>query len=491
MDFDQVSIEALVRCSDVAVLLVNENLEIAWASPAALRLFGAGHGPLPDLVDPDEASAVAAYLDRVADAGGAAVRLTCSVPVEGSAPRRVDMVGRDLRSVRGLGHLVVVAHDVTGWAEREAELHMRATTDQLTGLANRSTLTDHLARTIRSTSDADLGPAVLLFDLDRFKSVNDSLGHAGGDQILAETGRRLAAGIGGIGTAYRVGGDEFVVILDRATDAGALEVADALLASVSEPVTIEQGRTVSISASVGVAIPGRDLQHASALLSAADAAMYRAKAAGRSRVQKYRQEDRDWALARKRSVEDLTERLAELNREKEALVEAISVDYRTGLANTAAFDADHERLHARMGRSGDPYSVLLVDVDFFHGFNYRYHYLEGNRVLKQLSAVLTANVRDGDRVFRWGGEEFAVLLPDTRLVPAVAVAERLRAAVQAMGIEHSGNPFGVVTVTVGVVEATADHIGPDDVFEAVSALLVAGKDAGRNRVVTPKEQTDS
>ena len=491
MDFDQVSFEALVRCSDLAVLLVNESLEIVWASPAARLLFGAGHGALPDLVDPDEASAVAAYLDRVANAGGASVRMTCSVPVEGTTSRRVDMVGRDLRSVPGVGHLVVVAHDVTGWAEREAELHTRATTDQLTGLANRSTLMDHLAHIIRSTSEADLGAAVLLFDLDKFKSVTDSLGHAAGDQVLAEVARRLADGIGDVGTAYRLGGDEFVVILNRATDIGALETADALLASVSEPVTLEMGGTVSVSASVGVAVSGGDLGHPAALISAADAAMYRAKSAGRSRVQKYRRGDRDWALARKRSVEDLTERVAQLNREKEALLEAISVDYRTGLANTAAFDAEHERLHSRTQLLGDPYSVLLVDVDYFHRFNYRYHYLEGNRVLKQLSAVLTANIRDGDRVFRWGGEEFAVLLPATRLAAAAAVAERIRAAVQAMGVEHSGNPDGVVTVTVGVVEATSAHVRADDVFEAVSALLVAGKDAGRNRVVTPADRPES
>ncbi|MDE3206861.1 MAG: GGDEF domain-containing protein [Acidobacteriota bacterium] len=183
--------------------------------------------------------------------------------------------------------------------------------------------------------------------------------------------------------------------------------------------------------------------------------------------------------------------MAQLNREKEALLQAASVDYRTGLANAAAFDAAHEQLHSRMRRSGDPYSVLLVDIDHFHGFNHLYHYLEGNRVLSQVSAVLRSTVRDGDRVFRWGGEEFAVLLPATRLAAAAVVAERLRAAVQAMGVEHAGNPPGVVTVTVGVAEATGSDVCADDVFEAVSALQAAGKDAGRNRIVTPADPPDS
>lgn len=491
MESDGVSIEALVRCSDVAVLVVGDGLEIVWASPAALRLVGARHGPLPDLVDPEEASAMAAFLDRVGDAGGAAVRMSCSVPVDGSTARRVDMVGRDLRSVRGVGHLVVVAHDVTGWAEREAELHRRATTDVLTGLGNRSSLMDHLGQAIRSAPLDGVGPAVLVFDMDGFKSINDQLGHALGDQVLAEVARRLAAGIEGIGAAYRLGGDEFVVILDRAADTAAAEAANALLASLGDPLPIGHGNTVSVTASAGVAVAGGDLRHAAGLLSAADAAMYRAKSAGRSRVQGYQREDRDWALARKRSVEDLTATVAQLNREKEALLQAAAVDYRTGLPNAAAFDAEHEQMHSRMRQSGDPYSVALVDIDFFHGFNYHYHYLEGNRVLKRVSAVLSDTVRDSDRVFRWGGEEFAVLLPATRLAAAGVVAERIRAAVQALGIEHAGNPGGVVTVTVGVVEAEARHLCADDAFEEVSALLVAGKDAGRNRVVTPPDQPDS
>ncbi len=183
-------------------------------------------------------------------------------------------------------------------------------------------------------------------------------------------------------------------------------------------------------------------------------------------------------------LELLSERVAQLNREKEALLQAVSADQRTGLANAAAFDADHAQLHARFERSSEPYSVVLVDVDHFHEFNhrYRYHYLAGNRALRQLADTLAATVRKGDRVYRWGGEEFAPLLPSTRVDSAVLVAERIRCEVQGMAIEHCGNPSGVVTVTVGVVEAGQGE-SADGVFESVSALLVEGKDAGRNRVV--------
>lgn len=88
---------------------VDDDLGLLWATPAAVRLFGAGHGQLPDLVDPDSASAVAAFLDRVAGAGGSSVRISCAIPVEGSSDRRVDLVGRDMRGVEGVGCVVVVS----------------------------------------------------------------------------------------------------------------------------------------------------------------------------------------------------------------------------------------------------------------------------------------------------------------------------------------------------------------------------------------------
>ncbi|HET6965097.1 MAG TPA: GGDEF domain-containing protein, partial [Acidimicrobiales bacterium] len=179
---------------------------------------------------------------------------------------------------------------------------------------------------------------------------------------------------------------------------------------------------------------------------------------------------------------------AQLSREKEALLQAVSVDHRTGLANTAAFDADHAQLHSRFERSGDPYCLLLIDVDNFHAFNHRYHYLAGNRVLKRIAAALADTIRSSDRVYRWGGEEFAVLLSGTRLDAAAVAAERARAAIEQLGIEHAGNPPGVVTVTVGVAEPAVGESGAD-LFEHVSALLVEGKDRGRNRIVLPPAGT--
>jgi diguanylate cyclase (GGDEF)-like protein len=104
-----------------------------------------------------------------------------------------------------------------------------------------------------------------------------------------------------------------------------------------------------------------------------------------------------------------------------------------------------------------------------------------------VATTLASALRQGDRAYRYGGEEFAALLPRTRLDGAWVVAERVRTEVEALGLEHPTNPGDVVTVTVGVVEAHRHHAKPEDAFDSVNALLLHGKDPGRNRVVSPRD----
>jgi diguanylate cyclase (GGDEF)-like protein len=162
---------------------------------------------------------------------------------------------------------------------RAERLHLMATTDGLTGLTNRDAFSARVTEATASASpDARL--ALVLIDLDRFKEVNDTLGHRYGDELLREVGRRLAARVGADGVVARLGGDEFVVMLARAPDDPAIlqELAGQLLACVQEPFKVDE-ILLSVAASMGIArFPqdGRDLDE---LLRLCDIAMYAAKAA--------------------------------------------------------------------------------------------------------------------------------------------------------------------------------------------------------------------
>ena len=157
----------------------------------------------------------------------------------------------------------------------------QAVHDSLTDLPNRTLFTDRLQHALDRGSRSSAGVAVLFMDLDRFKTVNDSLGHAAGDELLVETARRLRECIRPGDTAARLGGDEFAVLLEGASASESTHVAARILATLEEPFVLAD-REVIVSASIGIAmgaVPGDDP------LRDADLAMYRAKAAGKGRYE--------------------------------------------------------------------------------------------------------------------------------------------------------------------------------------------------------------
>ncbi|MDO8699823.1 MAG: EAL domain-containing protein [Rhodoferax sp.] len=172
-------------------------------------------------------------------------------------------------------------YDVTKREERVNELRERATHDPLTGLANRLLLEDRLAHAMERASRVDASVVVMAIDLDHFKAVNDMLGHAAGDKLLCEISGRLKSLVRSADTIARVGGDEFVMVMDGGVSAEAAElVATKILGELSRPVVLD-AETVQIGGSIGIAIyPSAGLTSAE-LLRAADGAMYDAKAAGR------------------------------------------------------------------------------------------------------------------------------------------------------------------------------------------------------------------
>jgi len=170
------------------------------------------------------------------------------------------------------------------WREREAlrRIEFLAHFDTVTGLPNRALLADRLSQEMARARRGGNPFAVLLFDLDGFKAVNDTWGHAAGDRVLAAVADRARKCVRASDTVGRLGGDEFLAILPETAAGGALEVADKLREALREPYPLE-GATASLGASVGVALFPEHGDDPESVQRAADAALYEAKREGKDR----------------------------------------------------------------------------------------------------------------------------------------------------------------------------------------------------------------
>ncbi|MGI8908464.1 MAG: EAL domain-containing protein [Candidatus Sumerlaeaceae bacterium] len=179
-----------------------------------------------------------------------------------------------------------VAHDVTERKEVEMQLHHGAFHDSLTDLPNRALFMDWLSRALAHTLRRPAYKfAVLFLDLDRFKNINDSLGHSSGDRLLVEVSERLRLCLRTEDMVARIGGDEFAVFVDDIDDVGsAVMVARKILTELERPFRIDN-HDVFTGTSIGVAVSTTGYQRPDDLLRDADAAMYRAKAAGKGRYE--------------------------------------------------------------------------------------------------------------------------------------------------------------------------------------------------------------
>jgi diguanylate cyclase (GGDEF)-like protein/PAS domain S-box-containing protein len=198
-------------------------------------------------------------------------------------------------------YAVATVEDVTELRQLRGQLEHEATHDDLTRLPLRGLLLDMLARSLLSAQRRGNSVAALFIDLDRFKAVNDTLGHAAGDAVLEEFSRRLCETMRGGDVAGRLGGDEFVVICSELTDTlDARGVAERVLHAASEPFFVD-GVEVVIGASVGIAVSDGDIDP-EILLWQADTAAYRAKAGGRDRYEVF-DDDLRSQVARKLDTE--------------------------------------------------------------------------------------------------------------------------------------------------------------------------------------------
>lgn len=179
----------------------------------------------------------------------------------------------------------------------ESRLKHQAMHDALTGLPNRAALLERLSQSLERYRQSPSRPFALLFmDLDRFKVVNDSVGHPVGDVLLIEAGRRIAACIGPDDLVARLGGDEFTILLESIRDVDdARRVADRVIAALADPVRIG-GKDIYTSASIGITLADPRYREPEELLRDADVAMYRAKAHGRQRHEVFDQHLHEEAL---------------------------------------------------------------------------------------------------------------------------------------------------------------------------------------------------
>ncbi|GJG86245.1 hypothetical protein tb265_14260 [Gemmatimonadetes bacterium T265] len=309
---------ALVQHSSDAITIADPSGRYLYVSPSVHAQFGydpdeAVGRRMHEFVHPDD---VPMFADALRAARGAPVTLRYRVRHADGSWRQVESVGRDLRAEPAVGGLVFNTRDVTERAELEAALVRQAYHDALTGLANRAYFADRLGEAL-ARADAAGNPgrvAVFVLDLDGFKTVNDSFGHAAGDALLVEVAERLLQATRGGDVVARLGGDEFAVLLERVQeDADAAAVSERVLAALGNAFTVG-GRRMVVGVSIGIArgtsapdgVPGHTVPpDASALLRNADVAMYEAKARGKGRWVLFEPAMHEAAVARAALAADL------------------------------------------------------------------------------------------------------------------------------------------------------------------------------------------
>ena len=232
--------------------------------------------------------------------------------------RTLSVVVQVVRDANGsVHHWATITRDITEERQSQAELARQATHDALTGLPNRVLFERKTTEALERSRTTHSSVAVLFIDLDKLKHVNDTIGHAVGDQLIVTVARRLAAATRPSDLVARISGDEFVVLCEGLLDEQvALDVAERIRMSITGPLVL-QGVEIEAGASIGVAMSTPELLNtesaadaAVTLLRSADTAMYRAKQRGRGRSELYSEDMRTAAKARQTLASELEQALA-------------------------------------------------------------------------------------------------------------------------------------------------------------------------------------
>jgi diguanylate cyclase (GGDEF)-like protein/PAS domain S-box-containing protein len=280
---------ALVQHSSDVIAIVSAGGEIRYVSPSVHTVFGHDTDaivgrPFAELVHHEDVGSLHRLLDEV--------HRHPDQPASGHWRLRrgdddwihVETRGTNLLAEPTIQGIVLNTRDVTERWVLEQQLVHQAFSDPLTGLANRALFLDRTTHALARAIRRPQAVAVLYLDLDNFKNVNDSLGHAEGDRLLVQAAERLNSCVRAVDTIARLGGDEFAVLVEDADDPRALmHVADRITAGLAQPFMLE-GKEMFVGASIGIAT-ARDGETADELMRNADVAMYLAKTTGKARCQ--------------------------------------------------------------------------------------------------------------------------------------------------------------------------------------------------------------
>ncbi len=281
---------SLVRNSSDIIAVLDADATVRYVSPAAERVLGCkpektvGQSTY-GLVHPEDVASARSFLHGVLNTEALTSSMELRLRHADGTWRHVEAVGSNLLSDPSVCGLVFNLRDITERKEYEEQLRHQAFHDPLTGLPNRALFLDRLEHALARTARDSRSVGVLLVDLDRFKPVNDSLGHQVGDELLVMVGRRLQSCVRPEDTVARLGGDEFAVLIEDLEDTSdATAVAERIEEALRPSFELGE-RELVLTASIGVAVSSTGQRDPDELLRSADIAMYQGKKTGKARYE--------------------------------------------------------------------------------------------------------------------------------------------------------------------------------------------------------------
>lgn len=355
--------------------------------------------------------------------------------------------------------------------------------DALTGLLGRGAFDQAL--TLAQQDESLSTCSLILCDVDQFKRLNDVHGHASGDQALVAIAEMLRAAGTERDLIARFGGEIFAILSDRE-----LEDSEAFAERIREDVAAGFAGGLNITVSIGVSTEGKS--KFSDLVRRADEALYAAKAAGRNNILHFT------ALEAICEETGQNPAIAGLENRSRVLSERLTsfITLRTGkVLNQIRNEADTDdltkfytrgyldrRLAREVQNRRVPMCIAFADIDHFGAVNKNLGWPTGDKVLRAVCDLIRTQLRDTDWVGRYGGEEFCIVMQNTKLSEALPVLERLRTSVAEHPFSSPSGESLEVTISIGAVESTSDE-GYEDLLERASEKALSAKNQGRNCVM--------